>query len=199
MFDRINGYGIEYFSSDSCDYLNGAQQNSQWLPVKSQISENGIIPEDARREENCNIPAYNGQYQNYPQVHLGNNIQQCELMLRRGDSSCYDNVDKSDLPNYTYLDPNGVFKSTRLVPGRGSIERAIKAVIVDSGTEWRHDSALAVAYRYYYEHHTLSGFEQWAGQLDRVSDCAQHICFGMLTHGLAPGEAPGKTPVTAEP
>lgn len=199
MLDRMNGYAVDYISSDACDYLNGAQQDPQWLPVKSQITENGIVPDDARRDEHCNIPVYNGVYQNYPQIHLGNNIQQCELMLRRGDSSCYDNVDKANLPNYTFLDPNGVFKTTKLAPGRGSIERAIKAVIVDSATEWRHDSALAVAYRYYYNHHKLAGFEKWSGQLDTYSECAQDICFGMLTHGLAAGEAPPKTPTVAEP
>lgn len=200
MLDRMNGYGVDYISSDACDFLNGSQQDPQWLPVKSQISEKGIVPDDARREEHCNISAYNGKYQNYPQVHLGNNIQQCELMLRRGDSSCYDNIDKADLPNYSFLDPNSVFKTTKLAPGRGSIERAIKAVIVDSGTEWRHDSALAVAYRYYYNHHSLAGFEKWGGEIDTVSDCAQDICFGVLTHGLGAGEVPTKkVPTVAEP
>ena len=199
MLDRMNGYGVDYISSDACDFLNGAQQNPQWAPVKSQITANGVIPDDARRQENCNVPAYSGEYENYPQVHLGNNIQQCELMLRRGDRACYDNIDRSDLPNYSFLDPNGVFKSTRLSAGRGSIERAIKAVIVDSGTEWRHDAALAVAYRYYYNKHTLPGFESWVSQLDTFNDCAQDICFGTLTHAFAPGELPARTPVTPEP
>jgi len=166
--DRMNGYGVEYGSIFSCDYLDREQQSSQWTPVKSQISEMGIIPEDARRQEYCNIPGYNGEYQNYPQIHLGNNIQQCELMLRRGDASCFDNVARSEIPNYTFIGPDGKLKTTHLYPGRGSIERAIKAIIVDSQTEWRHDSALAVAFRYYYSHHTLPGFEQWAAQL-RIS------------------------------
>jgi hypothetical protein len=30
MFDRMNGYGVEYGSSKSCDYLSGPQQSSQW-------------------------------------------------------------------------------------------------------------------------------------------------------------------------
>src|SRR5690606_5358470 len=136
-------------------------------PVKSQITENGIIPEDARRDEYCNITVYNGEYQNYPQLHLGNNIQHCELMLRRGDHSCYQNVSKNTVPNFRFLDPKGRPQVTTLREGRGSIERAIKAIIVDSKTEWRKDSSLAVAYRYYFRYHTLPGFELWAEQLDR--------------------------------
>jgi hypothetical protein len=199
MFNRMNGYAVEYGSSYSCDYLRNAQQSEQWPPVKSQITAQGIIPEDARRSEYCNVPKYNGKYQNYPQVHLGNNIQQCELMLRRGNRSCYDNVDDTEIPEYTYLDPDGRTKTTYLYPGRGSIERAIKAIIVDAGTEWRHESALEVAYRYYYRYHTLSGFEQWAKQLKQTSTCDQDLCFGKLTHGFAPGEQPDPPPTVPAP
>jgi len=190
MLDRMNGYGVEYGSSSSCDYLDGAQQSGEWPPVKSHISESGIIPEDARRDEYCNIPRYDGRYQNYPQIHLGNNIQECELMRRRGDRSCFDNIDNRDLPHYVFVDPRGVTRITHLYPGRGSIERAIKAIIVDSSTEWRHDSALEVAYRYYSDYRTLPGFDDWAEHLDRPSGCAQDICFGTLTHGSASGERP---------
>jgi hypothetical protein len=196
--DRMNGYAVEYASSESCDYLADKQQSKEWAPVKSQITERGIIPEDARREEYCNIPNYNGKYQNYPQVHLGNLIQQCELMLRRGDRSCFDNVDNSDFPDYTFVDPNGKTQETHLYPGRGSLERAINAIIVDSNTEWRHDSALEVAFRYYYNHRSLPGFEFWFQQLDRPGDCSQDVCFGTLTHGFAPGENP-ELPLTAPP
>ncbi len=199
--DRMNGYRIELVSRDSCDDLSGEKQNSNWAPVKSQISEMGIIPEDARREEYCNIPEYNGEYQNYPQVHLGNNIQQCELMLRRSDSSCFDNVETTDIPEYTFIDPDGDLKTTHLFSGRGSIEQAIKAIIVDSGTEWRHDSALEVAFRYYYLHQRLPGFDQWASQLDgRSQSCSQDICFGRLTHGFLVGEEiPGLPPIVTPP
>ncbi|MGE5422665.1 MAG: hypothetical protein ACM3QW_05340, partial [Ignavibacteriales bacterium] len=198
--DRMNGYGVELRSSSSCDYLSGIQQNSQWPPVKSQITEKGIISEDARRQEQCNIPVYNGEYENYPQIHLGHNIQQCELMLRRGDSSCYDNVDNTNLPNYTFIGPDGETKTTHLYPGRGSIERAIKAIIVDSNTEWRHDSALWVAYRYYLNHHRLQGFDSWAGYLKDEPSCSQDICFGALTQGFSiENEKTGPPPVTSPP
>lgn len=196
--DRMNGYSVEY-SGNSCDHLSGPQQNLQWPPVKSQITENGTIPEDARRDEFCNIPKYNGEYQNYPQLHLGNNIQQCELMLRRGDSSCYDNVEYSDIPNYTFIGPGGVQKTTHLYPGRGSIERAINAIVVDSGTDWDRDQALAVAYRYYFNHHRLAGIDAWSNQIDKLSGCGQDICFGVLTHGFAPGEIPEPPPIVAPP
>lgn len=199
MLDRMNGYRVDYHGNSSCDFLSGSQQDSRWAPVKSQITPNGIIPEDARRQQSCNIPAYNGQYQNYPQIHLGHNIQQCELMLRRGDRSCYDNVDTRDIPNYSFVDPKGVTRTTHLYPGRGSVERAINAVILDSGTEWRHDSALAVAYRYYINFHRLPGVENWLPQIDKMSDCSLDLCFGLLTHGFAPGEKPGLPPVTRPP
>ena len=198
--DRMNGYGVEYGSNSSCDYLSGDQQSNQWPPVNSQITEMGIIPEDARREEYCNVPVYNGEYQNYPQLHLGHNIQQCELMLRRGNASCYDNVDNSDIPDYEFIGPDGNPKSTHLYPGRGSIERAIKAIIVDSNTEWRHDSALEVAFRYYYAHQTLPGFEQWAEHLNgQPHGCSQDVCFGTLTHGFSLEEGSPDLPPTVPP
>ncbi|MEZ4713589.1 MAG: hypothetical protein R3A44_40755 [Caldilineaceae bacterium] len=199
MFDRMNGYGVDLHSSSSCDYLSGSQQDDRWVPVKSQITENGIIPEDARREEKCNIPEYDGSYQNYPQVHLGNNIQQCELMWRRGDASCYDNVANDERPNYVFEGTDGYEYTTHLYAGRGSIERAIKAIIVDADTEWKHDSALAVAVRYYYHHHTLPGFAQWQPHVERLEDCDQDICFGVLTHGLAPDEVPSPPPLAPPP
>jgi len=199
MLDRMNGYGVELHSTNSCDYLAGVQQNKQWEPVKSQINENGIIPEDARREESCNVPQYNGEYQNYPQVHLGNNIQQCELMLRRGDASCYDNIDNSEVADYSYVDAKGITQTTHLYPGRGSIERAIKAIIIDSETEWKHDAALEIAYRYYYNHHTLPGFDKWLAELDRPSLCSQDACFGTLTHGFADDETPTLPPTVSPP
>jgi hypothetical protein len=199
--DRMNGYGVEYASSRSCDLLRGRQQSGDLEPVKSQITEHGIVPEDARRDEYCNIRQYDGSYQNYPQLHLGHNIQQCELMLRRGDSSCFDNVETTDIPEYNFTGPDGKRKTTHLYPGRGSIERAIKAIIVDSGTEWRHDSALQVAFRYYFAHHTLPGFEQWAAELsDQTLSCSQDVCFGALTHGFSiEAEIPGTPPTVTPP
>jgi hypothetical protein len=197
----MNGYEVEYGSDNSCDYLDGPQQNSEMEPVKSQITEKGIITEDARREEYCNISQYNGQYQNYPQLHIGDTVQQCELMLRRGDSSCYDNVDNTDIPKHSFVDPEGVTLTTHLYPGRGSIERAIKAIIVDSNTEWKRVSALEVAYHYYYDHHKLPGFERWFDYLNghRPGDCSQDICFGTLTHGFASGEHPSPPPTVPPP
>jgi hypothetical protein len=197
--DRMNGYRVENSSNSSCDYLSGPQQNSNWGAVKSQITEKGIIPEDARRQEYCNIPKYNGSYENYPQLHLGNNIQQCELMLRRGDSSCYDNVDNRDIPRYSFVDPTGIRRTTHLYPGRGSIERGINAIIIDSNTEWRHISALAVAYHYYYNHAKLPGIQRWPDQRGIATECSQDICFGTLTHGFAPGETPGLPPIVSPP
>lgn len=193
--DRMNGYAVDYLGGTSCDMLDGAQQSVSWSPVKSQITERGIVPEEARRTEYCNIPNYNGLYQNYPQVHLNNLIQQCELMLRRGDTSCFENVDNSDIPNFSYTDRDGHRETTHLRPGRGSVERAINAIIIDSRTDWRHDAALQVAYRYYKGRSRLGGVEQWVPMLSQNNQCSQGVCFGTLTHGFASNEQPGLPPV----
>ncbi|MBN1565073.1 MAG: DNRLRE domain-containing protein, partial [Anaerolineae bacterium] len=186
--ERMNGYRVDYQSSLACDYLAGAQQLAHYTPVKSQITEKGIIPEDARREEYCNIPLYNGIYQNYPQIHLGNLIQQCELMRRRGDVSCFDNVDMTDLPNYTFLASDGTYKTTHLYAGRGSVERAINAVIIDAQTDWEHAPALQVAYRYYAVSGKLGYTAWWDEHFRAYAKCDQDICFGRLTHGFAADE-----------
>lgn len=199
MLDRIDGYRVEFASSNSCDVLSGPQQSPDFEPVKSQITPEGIIPEDARRDEYCNIPEYNGHYQNYPQVYLGNTIQQCELMLRRGDNRCYQNIDMSDIPNYTYTDSDGDTQSTHLRPGRGSVMRAINAIIIDSHTRWRHDEALEIAYRYYTLTQASPELDAWFDELDRNNLCDQDVCFGTLTHGFAVGETLSLPPAVPPP
>lgn len=196
---RMNGYRVDYHSSFACDFLSGDEQDEDWKPVKSQITPEGIIPEDARREQYCNIREYNGRYQNYPQIHINNNIQQCELMLRRSDSSCYDNIDMQDIPDFTYVDPNGNTQTTHLYPGRGSLELAINSIIIDSETEWRHDEGLEVAYRYYFIHDRFNKTIFWYQELNRENDCSQGVCFGTLTHGFAPGETPALPPTVLPP
>jgi hypothetical protein len=182
--DRMNGYAVDLGNS-SCDYLGGVFQAPQFAPVKSQITPGGIIPEDARRDEYCNIPFYDGTYQNYPQGHIGNNLQQCELLLRRGDRSCYDNEDPTNLPSYSFVGPDDVLHTTPLKPGRGSLERAIKAIVVDSSTEWRHDPALEVAYQYYRHYGRQPGIGAWPAQIDERDRCMQNFCLTTLTHGFA--------------
>lgn len=180
MLDRINGYRVDY-TGESCDYLT-INQNSDLPPVKSQISERGIIPDEARRTSYCNTLRYGEEYENYPQLHLSNLIQQCELMLRRGSHTCYDNVDLRDLPRFTYLDPEGIERRVALKPGRGSVERAINAIIVDADMEWRNASSLWVAYRYYARHGRLGQVQHWTQYLDARLECAQDLCFGLLSH-----------------
>ncbi len=182
--DRMNGYRIDLGGS-SCDYLGGLFQTPLHPPVKSQITPGGVIPEDARRDEYCNVPVYDGTYQNYPQGHIGHNVQQCELLLRRGDRSCYDNEDPTDLPAYPVLGPDNVLRSTHLEPGRGSLERAVKAILIDSFTEWRHDAALEVAYNYYRHYGRTSGVASWPIGLDDPSNCQTDLCLTHLTHGAA--------------
>ncbi len=182
--DRMNGYAV-HLGKSSCDYLGGAFQFPWYAPVKSQITPSGIIPEDARRAEFCNVPAYDGTYQQYPQGHIGSNLQQCELLLRRGDRSCYDNEDPSDVPDYPVLGPDNVLRTTHLLPGRGSLERAVKAIIVDSRTHWDHDPALEVAYHYYRHYGRQPGIGGWLPQIDERDRCGTNLCLTTLTHGFA--------------
>lgn len=178
--DRMNGYRVE--GSGGCDAFSASLQNSQYAYVKSQITENGILPDELRRDEDfCNLPHYAaGKYENYPQVALGNNIQQCELMLRRGDSRCYDNVATNDIPAYTFVSGGKSF-TTHLYAGRGSIERAINAIIVDAGTPWQHDEALKLAYRYYVTHYRLSAANvaRWKSQFSAGAGCSQDVCLAL--------------------
>jgi len=198
--ERMRMHGVSW-TAYGCDNLT-TDQSPDRPPVKSGITEKGIVSEDARRQQYCNIPRYNGSYQNYPEIHLGNLIQQCELLLRRGDPACYDNVDWSDVPSYTYLGPDGDLKTTHLYPGRGSLERALDAILIDAGTEWRRPGALWVAYRYYRNHKRLTetDLSQWAPYLGSgAGKCYQDICFGTLTHGFAPEENPFLPPTVPPP
>jgi hypothetical protein len=120
-------------------------------------------------------------------------------MLRRGDSSCYDHVALDDVPEYRFIGPDGAEKVTHLRAGRGSVERAINAIIIDSDTEWRHDAALYLAYRYYINHSRYGLVSAWHEELDREAYCSQGVCFGRLTHGFAPTEILGLPPVAAPP
>jgi hypothetical protein len=189
LFDRMNGFGVEHNGSTSCDFLTGSQQYNGLEPVKSQFSENGIIPDDTRREQYCNVTEYNGKYQNYPQLHISHTVQHCELLFRRGSRSCYDNYRTDDIPEYEFMGPDGEIKTTHLRAGRGSVERVINAVIIDSDTEWKHDAGLWVAYRYYSKWSRFDLVDEWQDELDRSGGCSQAICFGKLTHGFAQGES----------
>ena len=120
-------------------------------------------------------------------------------MLRRGDRSCYDNVDNSNLPSFSYIDSKDRPQTTHLKPGRGSIERAIKAIIVDSNTPWQRESALFVAHRYYREYGRLDGFEQWAQYLGDNPECSQDLCFTILTHALNDNETYTLPPTVPPP
>ena len=205
MLDSMNGYAVSYGSSRSCDLMSDSpdQDLSLGPPVKSQITATGILPADARRQEKCNIRVYNGDYQNYPQINLDNLIAYCELLNRRGDSSCFDNIDYSDAPNFLFQDKRGKSWATHLRPGRGSLERAIDAIITDAGTVWKREGGLTVAYRYYRKNKRLpqtqlSNWERFIVERG-AGDCSQSICFGGLTHGFAQAEDPGPPPTVPPP
>ena len=205
MIDSMNGYAVSYGSSRSCDLMSDSpdQDPRLGLPIKSQITENGILPADARRQEKCNIRVYDGNYQNYPQINLDNLIAYCELLNRRGDTSRFDNIDNSDIPNFSFSDKRGKSWVTHLHPGRGSLERALDAIITDAGTVWKREGGLTVAHRYYRKNKRLHGTQLSGWQrfiIERgAGECSQSICFGGLTHGFARGEDPGPPPTVAPP
>ncbi len=205
MLDSMNGHAVSYGSSKSCDLMETSPDQDPNLgpPVKSQITENGILPADARRQQKCNITIYNGDYQNYPQINLDNLVSYCEFLQRRGDTSCFDNVENSDVPNFRFADKNGRSWSTHLRPGRGSIERALNAIIIDSNTQWKRKGGLWVAVRYYRLHKRLAGTDmsRWSQYLEKKGSggCSQSICYGALTHGFATGENPGAPPTVPPP
>ena len=204
LLDSMNGYAVSYGSSRSCDLMSESPDQDPALgpPIKSQITENGILPADARRQEKCNIQTYNGQYQNYPQINLDNLIAYCELLHRRGDTSCFDNIDYSDVPNFRFQDKRGRSWVTHLRPGRGSLERAIDAIITDANTVWKREGGLTVAYRYYRKNkrspQTASKWERFIVKRG-TGHCSQSICFGDLTHGFGAGEDPGPPPTVPPP
>jgi hypothetical protein len=197
--DSMNGYTEHYGSNRSCDYF----ENDQCAPgpmVKGQITENGIVPLDARRAECCNIIKYNGTYQNYPQINLANLAGFAEILWRRGDASIYDNIDNTDIPDYSWKDPDGHTHTTHLYPGRGSLERGVNAII-NAGTEWRKDAGLEVLYRYYSQYSKLAetNLSTWFSEIGRPVKASQDLCFTTLTHGFAPGETPADPPVCSPP
>jgi len=122
------------------------------------------------------------------------------MLWRRGDPSIFDNLDMTELPDFRYRDPKGNSRSTHLYPGRGSIEKAINAII-NAGTPWKHDGGLEVAYRYYYDHKRQPDTDlgKWLQEIDRPTGVNQEICFSTLTHGLAANEPPAAPPTVPPP
>lgn len=203
VLDSMNGYTVSFWSRHSCDLLAKSDRNLPGLgpPVKGQITENGIVTQDARRQEWCNITRYNGEYQNYPQVHLDNLLAVAELLWRRGDDTVFTNIDTTDIPRFTYTDHRGNRYTTHLKPGRGSLRRALNAIIIDSQTPYKRGNGLWVAYRYYrFGQDTISAdLQQWRKWLDFHARPSQGICFATMTHGFGEGEIPLPPPQLAPP
>jgi hypothetical protein len=188
--DSMNGYTEHYASNSSCDYFE-YDQCAPGPMVKGQITENGIVPLDARRAECCNITKYNGTYQNYPQINLANLAGFAEILWRRGDSSIFDNIDSTDVPDYSWTDPHGHHHTTHLYPGRGSLERGVNAII-NANTQWKKDAGLEVLYRYYSQYSKLpeTNLNAWFAEIGRPVRESQDLCFTTLTHGFASEETP---------
>ncbi|GAB4339968.1 MAG: hypothetical protein Kow0037_25490 [Calditrichia bacterium] len=203
LLDSMNGYTVSFWSRHSCDLLNKSDRNLPQLgpPVKGQITENGIVTQDARRQEWCNISRYNGEYQNYPQVHLDNLIAAAELIWRRGDDTVFTNIDSTDIPNFSYSDHRGNRYTTHLKPGRGSLRRALNAIIIDSQTPYKRGNGLWVAYRFYLqkEKKITPDLAEWKKWLDRHARPSQGICFATLTHCFAETERPLPPPQIPPP
>lgn len=177
--DRNNGNSYMY---------NSVCSNSTGLGIQYY----GGIPEETGRDSTGCWGTYlltNDSSWSYMIAHLSGTIMSAELLLRRGDSILYDNIQAD---------------------GSGSILRAILYVIEnpydpsppDHWFDWLESrkSILEIAYRYY-RHPAM------ARQLG-VRTGSRHIAgdgnsamphFGTLTHGFANSENPDLPPVTPAP
>lgn len=168
--DAMSGHSVSFWSSSACDDLSDRSQDPSRPPVKSMITPEGILPDDARREQYCNIEEYDGSYQSYPQLTCDHLIAYAELRRIRGDLSVYEQIELSPMEITYDVFSEGRSVSYELPAGRGSLKRAILAIL-EAGTEWRKDPALSFALRHYGDLGVV---------LDRPYGTSQGICFGTL-------------------
>ena len=156
------------------------------------IRPSGAIPEETGRGSTGCDGSYlltNDASYSYMQTHLSGTVLQAELLLRRGDSSLFDNL-KLD--------------------GGGSILKAILYVIENPNDptppahwwDWigSRKSILEIAYRYY--RHPAIGKQLGVGTSNRAiaSDGNSSMPhFSTVTHGFAADENPGPPPLTPAP
>lgn len=152
------------------------------------IQPDGAIPDELKRgSSGCNakwIKKDDGSY-TYTMTFLQGAVMHAEFLLRRGDSSLYDNMAED---------------------GSGSILRAIHFVIdnqADSGKshDWRSSAkpTLEVTFRYYRDRATARqlGFGTADRYIGGKSNPMLH--FGTITHGFSPDENPGLPPTVPPP
>ncbi|NTV30866.1 hypothetical protein HGA91_02710 [candidate division WWE3 bacterium] len=166
-------------------------REAPWEPKSNSCQVNGImanggIPSELRRGDGaistewCQDEYIREGHDSaliYQQTYIGGgDIGHAEMMLRRGDSRLYDQIEPR---------------------GSGSILRAIRFVIANPIKSYNWDltkkTVLVVAYRYYRDSAMKS-------QIDSGVDTnGNYIYFTSLTHGFASSENPGRPPVVPPP
>jgi hypothetical protein len=152
------------------------------------IQSYGGIPDELDRgSSGCNaqwIDEQDGSW-NYTMTFLQGAVFHAEFLLRRGDSSLFDNMAKD---------------------GSGSILKAIHFVIANpinpnKSTDWRESTkqTLEITYRYYRDLPTA--IQLRIGTNDRFIGGKSNpmIHFGTLTHAFATNEDPGLPPTVPPP
>lgn len=121
----------------------------------------------------------------YQQTHIESTVLHAELLLRRGDSSLYNNMTST---------------------GAGSIRNAINFIIHNPSDPKRsldwypsHLSTLEFAYRYYRDQYMAEQLGIDTPHRVIAGPSGQMLHFGTLTHGFAAGEKAALPPAIAPP
>jgi hypothetical protein len=172
--DMVDGKLYEY-SFSSCDGSGS----------KSMIRPDGGIPDELRRQYDCDTTAIDDDYgpaARYSQFAVESMTSLAELAWRRGDPNLYTHIDEPS--------------------GRGALWRAIQ-FLIDNNVKLTRGSMLEIANRFYTYQVGLEPNEvkraeyqkllshDLPGILKRQGDWpegAAFVSFGTLTHGFAEGE-----------
>lgn len=114
----------------------------------------------------------------YMHTSLTGMAMQAEMLLRRGDSSMYDNL---------------------FYNGNGSLEKAMEFTVTPFGAYSSRTSPFELGYRYY--RNPVIGAALGVGGSRKIAGGSNSVFlhFGTLTHGFAPGENPGPPPTVPAP
>lgn len=114
----------------------------------------------------------------YMHTSLTGFAMQAEMLLRRGDSSMYDNL---------------------FYNGNGSLEKAMEFTVTPFGAYSSRTSPFELGYRYY--RNPVIGAALGVGGSRKIAGGSNSVFlhFGTLTHGFALGENPGPPPTVSAP
>lgn len=175
---------LREFSETSCD-ANGS---------KSMIRPDGGLPDELRREFDCDSPDISTPYgpaSRYSQFSLEAMISLAELSWRRGTADLYGHIDPES--------------------GRGALFRALE-FLISNNVQFTRSSMLEMANRYYSYQLRSMGDDPRRPEYQRLVDHnlpailrdqdewpagVGFVSFGTLTHGFSPAEELAPPPVVA--